>query len=61
MNKKISRTVIVCAMTSSLLLLSLAGVPTTESPMFGTIAEAFTSETQQCGIKVGYRMFTVAD
>ena len=59
MSEKVSWSAIVCAVISSLLLLSLAGVPTVESSAFGTIAEALTSETQQQGIKVGYRMFSL--
>jgi len=51
---------IVCAVLS-LLLLSVARALIAESSVFGTIAEAFTSETQHRGIEVAYRMFSAPD
>jgi len=60
MTKKKSRTVIVCAVLY-LLLLSVARALIGESSVFVTIAEGFSSETQQRGIEVAYGMFSAPD
>jgi len=61
MSKRTFWTVAICALAPSLLFLVLTNVHPAEPSSFVTIAEAFTSETQQHGIEVGYRIFSAPD